>query len=86
MQQFMISSFNYAHQSFNLWRSFVYSSMTPSMSLRMRIAVAFHGLLKRSRRGGESRLLARHRELQRNVPVVASVHRDRFQRQGVERF
>ena len=46
MQQFMIYSFNYAHQSFNLWRSFVYSSMIPPRKLRKRIAAAFHKLLK----------------------------------------
>ena len=75
-----------AHQSFNLWRSFVYSSMMPSISIRKGIAAAFHEVFKRSCRGGGSRLQVQGRELQRNAHVAASGDRDHFQRQLVERF
>jgi hypothetical protein len=86
MRQFKVYSFNYAHQSCNNWPSFVYSSMMPSVTIRNSVTVAFHELLKRNRRGEGSRLQVRSRELQRNVPVVASGGRDHFQSQRVERF
>jgi len=85
MQQFMIWRFNYTHQSVNIRRSFVYSSMMPFISIRKRNAVAFQGLLKRSRRGGGCRLRTWGRQ-QRNASVVASGDRDHFQRQVGERF
>ena len=86
MQPLMIWRFNHAHQSFNISRLIVYSSMTPSMSLRKRVMAGFHELLKRSRRGEWFRLGAQGRELRRNLLVVALGNRDHFQGQLVEMF
>jgi len=56
MPQFMIYSFNQDHRPFDIWLSFVYSSMMPCMVIRKTVGAALHDLLKRRRRGGGSRL------------------------------